>query len=495
MNVMEWFQDSNTTNIRGVEIFRTGTHNGKTFEDDDLERIVESFNRTRDELKPMLKLGHRNQIPIASGMPAVGWVSSLRKSGDTLLADFENVPAKVAEMINQKLFRRVSSEFLRHYLDEDGNRHDRVLKGVALLGADIPAVKTLDDVSELLDSPDDPDRAEAFTMEVEFDDEKDNDSIVELFQQIDKFQEAEVHRPTFNQVVDREWSKPTLSDFDTDDLSEISKHFVGSKTGFPPGNFGELFGPVVDTDNTLVENAVDNLNARLSQVSGVSSDTLDRAQSIVNGLQQEFEENGEENNDDFDSTQEGGQNVTIDEIVEAFSSLESGEREEFVSELSDDETETLRSVIGVDSDPVSDVEEFVSQLSEDETETLQSLLDDGSDDGEYSEEYVQTLEERVQSLESQLQDDRVENFLDEKIREGYLLDKNRDGMKQMIQSLLNSEEYTDESEAFSQVEQLIESTGKAVETDEFTEERDAPPSGPDASSEDVDETVDAIMDA
>ena len=44
--------------IKGVEVFATGTWNGKQIASEDLDSIVEAFTETSSLLKPYLKLGH-----------------------------------------------------------------------------------------------------------------------------------------------------------------------------------------------------------------------------------------------------------------------------------------------------------------------------------------------------------------------------------------------------------------------------------------------------
>lgn len=172
-----------TISLKNVEIMEVGIHNGKTFNREDLKNIVEAFQVTKFELKPMAKLGHSNILPLASGMPAVGWIEAIRlnSDGNKILADFEDIPSKVGDMLENKMFRRISSEFIRFYVDEQGNRHDRVLKGVAFLGADIPAIKTLQDVSELLsDKNINMEDMEVFTMDITQDEEFVDDTSPDL---------------------------------------------------------------------------------------------------------------------------------------------------------------------------------------------------------------------------------------------------------------------------------------------------------------------------
>lgn len=114
-----------------------------------------------------------------------------------------------------------------------------------------------------------------------------------------------VHEPEWSDLREGEWEKPSLEDFtdeswddlSNDEKSDIDDHFIVSKTGFPPDNFGDLALPVVDTEGNLVENAVDNAASRVGQVGGLSGEDLNRAESIIESLQGEFEDD-EENEQD-----------------------------------------------------------------------------------------------------------------------------------------------------------------------------------------------------
>lgn len=136
--------------IQDVEIFASGTWNGDKYTDNDLDNMVTAFNETKDKLKPYLKLGHdENQKLIQSdGLPSGGWVSSIKRVGTKLLADFAKIPKKIYELIKRGAYRRVSSEIFWN-LKLGDKVYPRALKAVSLLGGDTPAVETLDDILSL----------------------------------------------------------------------------------------------------------------------------------------------------------------------------------------------------------------------------------------------------------------------------------------------------------------------------------------------------------
>lgn len=130
-------QMSDSAEIKGVEIFATGTWHGDEYTENDLDAMVESFSSKGFEAP--VKLGH-NKDQEKDGQPAFGWIANIYREGKKLLADFADVPKRVAEAIKNKQYRQVSSEIIWNY--KEGM--PRVLRAVALLGADIPEVKGLE---------------------------------------------------------------------------------------------------------------------------------------------------------------------------------------------------------------------------------------------------------------------------------------------------------------------------------------------------------------
>lgn len=140
--------------LEGVEIFAVGTWNYQKFTREDLQDIARNTSAlmAKSNHRPPLKLAHDPEQPLAGeeGDLALGWAENLRVQGDKLLADFANVPDIVAQAIDATLLRGVSVEM--RYIEEFG----WVLTAVALLGADLPAVKTIQDLQAYLSAPNDP---------------------------------------------------------------------------------------------------------------------------------------------------------------------------------------------------------------------------------------------------------------------------------------------------------------------------------------------------
>ena len=149
--------------IIGLEIFSVGNHTdsqGMTneFSDDDVDYMVEQFGEP--EFVPV-KLGHTSDefnrrvaqelgLPPAvlngeneglDGVAALGQVVQIRREENKLVADLK-VPDALAELFSQGYFRDVSCELSA----DDKDRW--ILDGLAMLGAERPAVDDLSGIAE-----------------------------------------------------------------------------------------------------------------------------------------------------------------------------------------------------------------------------------------------------------------------------------------------------------------------------------------------------------
>jgi len=146
-NTAENYALEQTFNINGIEIFSTGVWNGDKYTAKDLDAMVSNFEKTG--FQPPLKLGHNEEQPeMKDGEPALGYVDKIYKNGNKLLADFKELPKKVYEAMKRGNYKRVSSEIYWNYKN-NGSVLDRVLKAVALLGSEIPAVTNLEAIEGL----------------------------------------------------------------------------------------------------------------------------------------------------------------------------------------------------------------------------------------------------------------------------------------------------------------------------------------------------------
>lgn len=144
-------KDNETFEIKDVEVFASGKWNGDNYTNNDIDNMISNFKLFGGSLKIPMKLGHdpkqklKDAFPQKDGQPALGWVRELKRDGKKLLATFAGVPLKIKDLINKGAYGRFSSEIMwnMQYL---GNTFKRVLSAVSLLGADTPAVKTIDDI-------------------------------------------------------------------------------------------------------------------------------------------------------------------------------------------------------------------------------------------------------------------------------------------------------------------------------------------------------------
>lgn len=123
--------------VRGVEIFRVGEWNGDKYTTDDIDEMISAFGNQGYGVP--LKLGHDE----VSGGQAYGWVERIYRIGDTMKADFRDIPEYIFDWVFvQHAYDQVSIEIYFN-LKRDGKTFKRALKAIALLGAETPAVSGL----------------------------------------------------------------------------------------------------------------------------------------------------------------------------------------------------------------------------------------------------------------------------------------------------------------------------------------------------------------
>lgn len=140
--------------ITGIELVKVGRWEASTgvfrVTKVDLISAIDA-HRAGVKRKPVIKIGHDDSRDSA---PAMGYVDNLRLSadGNTLLGDFVNVPARLAELIPLAYPERSIEGFTDYYHQSTGTTWPLVIDAVALLGAVGPGVadlKSLQAVGEL----------------------------------------------------------------------------------------------------------------------------------------------------------------------------------------------------------------------------------------------------------------------------------------------------------------------------------------------------------
>lgn len=151
--------DLKTVDIDGVDILKAGVTvhgigsppEGDVWSTEDLKRIAKANNELA-ELKPANKIGHHKGQRMLGDEPSFGWLTNFRvsKDGERLLTDVKKVPQKIAGLLKVGAYRTRSVEVGPYKSQADSTKtYPWVVKGLAWLGSQMPAVKTLDDVVKL----------------------------------------------------------------------------------------------------------------------------------------------------------------------------------------------------------------------------------------------------------------------------------------------------------------------------------------------------------
>lgn len=137
-----------------MEIFRPGTHNGDPFTEADLEEIAANYHKLKDEVRPKLKITHRDHQESVAGLASYGDVVDvfMKKGKDgmrRLFARLSNVPTEVMDFIKSRRFPERSIEIYPSFklgTIESSPVYKNVLKAIALLGHEMPAVTGMEPI-------------------------------------------------------------------------------------------------------------------------------------------------------------------------------------------------------------------------------------------------------------------------------------------------------------------------------------------------------------
>lgn len=145
-----------------VDVFESGTHRGQNYGPDYIEKMNSNFKKLSTGEKPILTVpvvvGHdENQKFLNdSGWPAGGWPYKTRvvpgelPGAKKLQAKWKDIPPVLADAINDKMYKKVSAEVYDDFVDPEGVHHGPTLRRIAVLGGEIPQVKTLDDLPKVM---------------------------------------------------------------------------------------------------------------------------------------------------------------------------------------------------------------------------------------------------------------------------------------------------------------------------------------------------------
>lgn len=119
-----------------------------------IDQAVNNFRALRSLVDVPLKFGHNPEQKMTDGMPALGWVDDVWVKSGKVMARFVDMPQIVFEAIKAKRYKNVSIEGLFDVKHKD-KEYGFVLTAVALLGVDMPAVNTLNDLQTYLSASND----------------------------------------------------------------------------------------------------------------------------------------------------------------------------------------------------------------------------------------------------------------------------------------------------------------------------------------------------
>jgi hypothetical protein len=95
----------------------------------------------------------------------------------------------------------------------------------------------------------------------------------------------QLHDPTYSGTTDeRSDAQLSQNDFDTDDLSETSGHYLLSESGFPAENFIDLALSVVDPDGHLNRTRPSSAKAGVEQLDDITDEIAENAVGKIDQL-------------------------------------------------------------------------------------------------------------------------------------------------------------------------------------------------------------------
>jgi hypothetical protein len=232
-----------------LEIFRAGDYGDKgTYTERDLDQIASSYDPSFHEVP--LVIGHPQ-----TDAPAYGWVSALKRDGDTLLAKPSQVDPNFEEMVLKGRFKKRSVSF---YRDDKGIS----LRHVGFLGAEPPAVKGLADARF---------SAEVAYQTIEFADGERGMQMADI--DVKKTVRDSI-REFFAELFSE--GKTTPKTFSEDDVRKIAADAATAATGTLTGKIAELEGKLTSQAKEFSEGkkklaAADTANAVSAAISGLKT--------------------------------------------------------------------------------------------------------------------------------------------------------------------------------------------------------------------------------
>ena len=124
-----------------------------TYSEEDLIGMAKAANESN--YKPAIKLGHNEEQTalkeaFGDGAAAAGWMRNFRVEAGKLIADLTGVPKKLSDLIKAGAYKCKSLEISSDFKDEGLGKTFKLMPvGLALLGAKMPALSNLNDLTAI----------------------------------------------------------------------------------------------------------------------------------------------------------------------------------------------------------------------------------------------------------------------------------------------------------------------------------------------------------
>jgi hypothetical protein len=218
--------------LKDVEILDAGTWidaSGKrvTIKESDLDEMIGNFkNKIRE---PILNLDHNKsfteKVKKALKVVGLGFISNLRRNGSKLIADFKEVPVKLAELIKAGSLKKRSAEFFIKGYQANGKVYNNVLSAVSFFGHDAPAINSLNNDFEVV-----------FDALMQMDDHKiieDNQEKTKiLYKEAIKMDKVELSKDEYQELLKQKAANEDLSvkfKVISDELDKMKSDLKGAK--------------------------------------------------------------------------------------------------------------------------------------------------------------------------------------------------------------------------------------------------------------------------
>jgi hypothetical protein len=132
-----------------IECFQSGLHKGEFWSTDDLDECVDNYRLLDGRVPVRIKIGHDDRQVLNEDL---GHIAALWRVGTKLKATIRGMPQRLYELLQKGVYRRCSAEIYPRFEKStmgrqlEGAVRGKALTAIALLGCDVPEVKSLNDL-------------------------------------------------------------------------------------------------------------------------------------------------------------------------------------------------------------------------------------------------------------------------------------------------------------------------------------------------------------